>query len=347
VNSSQDEAIGILKEVIDNFFTSQAIDLKNVLRRCAHVCEILNWSGQLAWFQNELFGYPSGFELPWYRRSIKGRIDWLATGGFEATLNKVIEDQHKLNGKPTKYTQMDVFAGIDWVLSVSQSGYVESAGKKSREYISFIHKSIETEKVKIYDKQVFQTILTNIENEAFNFVSKSYALLRYGDVLQGIWEGYRTKVDEKLTSIGFGGHIDAIRTGLNSDNSQDWKTAMWSCRDVLRDVASYLWQDPRETYAHLKGKGKGGKLRVTQGDYVNRLGAYLHQKGITGETRAYLRDEMERIYNSIQTLNDLDNKAHGEITQHDARTAAIGTYIILGELATRTDMQPVKKYQSP
>jgi len=119
---------------------------------------------------------------------------------------------------------------------------------------------------------------------------------------------------------------------------------MWSCRDILRDVATYLWQDPRETYEHLPGKGKDGKLPVTQKKYVNRLGAYLHKKGTAGETGAYLRAEMERIYNSIQTLNKLDSKAHGVITLDDARTAAIGTYTILGELATRTDMELLTEY---
>jgi len=110
---------------------------------------------------------------------------------------------------------------------------------------------------------------------------------------------------------------------------------------MLRDIAAYLWQDPRETYQYLQGQGKDGKLSVTQSDYVNRLGAYLHQKGITGKTRNYISAEMERIYHSIDTLNDLDSKAHDVVTLSDARTAAVGTYVILGELVTHTDMKPI------
>ena len=122
---------------------------------------------------------------------------------------------------------------------------------------------------------------------------------------------------------------------------------MWSCRDILRDTAGYLWQVPRKTYEYLLGQGKGGKLSVTQSDYVNRLGAHLHQKGITGVTRDYINADMERIYHSIDTLNELDSKAHDVVTLLDARTAAIGTYTILGEIVTRTDMKPVTKYRSP
>lgn len=343
----QDEAIDILKAVLDDLF-SASVDLKNVLRRCAHVCQILSWSEQLAWFQNELFGYhPEDGELPWYRRNIKGRTKWLVTGGLYTVLDSVIEDGHNAEEEPTSYTEMDVCDGIDWVLSVAQSGYIEPTGRKSSKYISFRHKNVETKEANTYDKHVFQTILTNIENLVFKFVSESYAILCYGDALQDIWQAYRTKVDEHLVHIGLGGHLDTIRTGLNSGNPQDWRAAMWSCRDILRDTATYLWQDPRETYEYLPGDGKDGKLRVTQSHYVNRLGAYLHQKGITKETGAYISAEMERIYNSIETLNKLDSKAHDVVTLHDARTAAIGTYIILGELATRTDMKPITEYRSP
>jgi len=122
---------------------------------------------------------------------------------------------------------------------------------------------------------------------------------------------------------------------------------MWSSRDILRDTVTYLWQDPRDTYEHLTGDEKDGHLRMTHSHYVNRLGAYLHQKGITKETRDYISAEIERIYNFIETLNKLDSKAHDVITLHDARTIAIGTYIILGELVTRTDMKPITEYKSP
>ena len=346
MNKPQDEAIDILKATLGDFF-SGGVDIKNMLRRCAHVCQILGWNEQLSWFQNELFGYPEGVELPWHRKEIKGRTEWLVAGGIHAVVAGVIEDGSSMTKEPTQYTKLDVWAGIDWILSAAQSGYVESTGKKSSKYISFRHESVETNEARIYDKHVFQTIVTNIENLVFRFVSESYAVLCYSDVLQDIWQGYRTKIDEHLIPIGLSKHLDAIQNGLNSANPQEWRTAMWSCRDILHDLAAYLWCDQRKTYEHLPGKGENNKLKVTDRHFVNRLGAYLHQKGIDEKCRAYLSAEMERIYNSIKTLNKLDSKAHGKITLHDACSAAIGTYIILGELITRTDMKPITEYRSP
>ena len=120
---------------------------------------------------------------------------------------------------------------------------------------------------------------------------------------------------------------------------------MLGCRNIIRDLAGHLWRDPRDTYIYLSGSGKDGKLPVTEDKYVNRLGAYLHQKAVVGDTGDYLRAEMERIYSSIDKLIDLASKAHGNITRLDACTAAVGTYNILGELIMRTDMEPVIEYQ--
>lgn len=342
----QDEATAIFKTVLTDFFGG-SVDIKSVLLRCSHACQILGWKEQLSWFQNELLGYPEGVELPWHRREVIGRTEWLVAGGSSAVFAGVVDDMYGTTGRPTEHTKMDVRAGIDWILSAAETGYVESAGEKASRYISFQNKHVETEKVRTYDKSVFQTVLTNIQNLVFGFVSESYAVLRYGDALKDIWQGYSAKIDEHLIPIGLSKHLDAIRSGLSSDNPQEWRNGMWSCRDALHDLAAHLWRDERKTYEHLPGKGEDGKLEVTDSHYVNRLGAYLHQKGIGEEHRAYLSAEMERIYNSIKTLHDLENKAHGEITLDDARSVAIGTYTILGELATRTDMKPVTEYRSP
>jgi len=346
MSNPQAEAIDILSSVLEELLKGSS-DIKSTLRRGAHACQILKWNQQLSWFQNELNGYPSDAELPRYRTSVKGRIEWKVVAGLHAIVSSMVQDEYSTTKEPVRQIEMDVRQGTDWLLSAAQWGCSEPTGNKSSKYISYDRKSVETEERNIYDKHVFQTIITNIENAVFNFASNSYAILRYGDALQDVWQAYRATVEERLIPIGFSKYLDAIRNGLNSNNPQEWRKVMWSCRDILHDLAAYLWRDGRETYEHLPGQGKNGKLGVTEGEYVNRLGAYLHQKAITGQAGIYLRAEMERIYHSISTLNQLDSKAHGEITLLDVRTAAIGTYIILGEIATRTDMRPVTEYCNP
>jgi hypothetical protein len=69
----------------------------------------------------------------------------------------------------------------------------------------------------------------------------------------------------------------------------------------------------------------------------------LHQKGVTGRTGKYLRAELWRIH----ALDDFANKAHKGATQDELRLAVIGIYTVLGELVTRTDLQPVTEVVAP
>ncbi|MGD9118488.1 MAG: hypothetical protein PVJ08_07145 [Dehalococcoidia bacterium] len=340
MSTPQDEAIAIFKTVLDNFFKDD-VNIKNVLRLCFHACQLLGWKEQQDWFNFQLHGYPEGIEIPAYRK-IVGHTKWVPTGGFRTVIDSVIDDEDRTKEEPSEKVSLEVVAGIDWIVSAAQHGYHDPTGKKSKRYISFRHKNIEIEEIRQYDGSSFQAIIQNIEDSLFQFSSDSYSILCYGDSLQDVWLWYRNEVDKHLIEIGFGGHLDAVRSGLNSNNSQEWRQAMWSCRDILHDLADYLWKDTRETYDPLPGKD--GKLKVTKNHYINRLSAYLHYKGTKGKTGIYIHAEMERIYHSIDTLNDLDSKAHSEITITDVRTAAMGTYFILGELIIRTDMQPVIHY---
>jgi len=204
MSNPQDEAIATLKLVLDSFFTG-TVDIKNILRHCVHACQILGWNEQRSWFDNELLGYPNGVELPAYRRII-GHTKWVPTGGFGTVLDSVINNQHRTTEEPTKSVNLDVRAGIDFIISAAQHGHREHTGNKSTRYISFRSHNIEIEELNNYDNSLFQIMIQNIENLVFDFVSKSYSLLRYGDVLQDIWQGYRREVDKRLIDIGFDGH---------------------------------------------------------------------------------------------------------------------------------------------
>jgi hypothetical protein len=192
-------------------------------------------------------------------------------------------------------------------------------------------------------------VLAEVEKIAFGFASQAYTFLRYGNELTDIWQDHRREVDAKLLPLGFAGHLDTIQAGLRSVNPTDWRSAVFACRSLLEDVAAYLWRDPRKTYEHLPGSEPDGKgnLKVTKDRPVNRLKAYLHQKGLHGNTGKLLRDEIDRIEASIRSLVALQGEAHAPVSRGDARTVAITTYVVLGELAMKTDMQPIEKYGRP
>ena len=112
------------------------------------------------------------------------------------------------------------------------------------------------------------------------------------------------------------------------------------------DVASFLWRDPRKTYEHTSSGSGTGALSVAKNNHLNRIAAYLHQKGL-GTSGAFLRAEVERLGASFRKLNDFQSKGKAEMTRQDARAIALATFFLIGELAARTDLVPIEHYSTP
>jgi hypothetical protein len=348
VVTPQEEAIQIFAEVVRDL-TSRDRDLKLILRRCQHACQLLAWEDSGQWFQREQAGHPAGTVTPSYRK-VRGRLIWRAKGSAYDRLNRAAEEVvygQEPEDADEEDAILDVYAGIDFLLAASGSGYTEVTGETKEGWSRRWKRSIELERVKVFQAASFAVVLAEIERMTFEFASQSYALLRYGNVLTDFWMDYRTQVDAALHRLNLTAHLDAIQSGLQSDNPEAWRAAVLECRNLLNDVADHLWRDPRETYEHLPGGGRDGKLNVVQGKFANRLSAYVHQKGLRGTSGKFVRDETERLAVSIRSLIALQSQAHAPVRREDARSVALATYFILGELVTKTDMQPIERYGEP
>lgn len=340
----QDEAIQILQEIIRDL-TLPEHDLKAVLRRCQHACQLLAWKDQRDWFQRAIGGYPAGTEVPAYRK-ITGRVIWRPRDLVRGAIASAAYGPEPYEAE-REDTVLEVRSVIDWLLAASQSGYNEPTGETRRDWSGGRNRWIQLERVRIFDAGHFAFALRDIEQMTFAFASRSYTFLRYGNVLTDFWTEYRTQVDATLQRLNLTAHLDAIQSGLQSDNPESWRAAVLGCRNLLNDVANYLWRDKRKAYEHLAGD-RGGKLDVVQGKFANRLGAYLHQKGLRGTRGKFLRDDVERLAISIRSLIALQSEAKEQPpTKEDTRSVALGTYFILGELAIKTDMEPIQEYGEP
>ena len=338
----QEEAAQIFWEVIQSL-TSGAPDLKIALRRSQHACQLIGWNDNTEWFKLQLDGYPTGTPIPEFRK-VRGVSRWRPAGYLEAAfeLTPLGEAQYDLETEPA---ELDVFAGLDWLMEASQSGYTESTGDNKEGYQ--LSRSIKLERVRIFAAANFQTVVSTIETEAFGLASRAYTLLRYGNAIADIWSEHRTEVDATLRRLDLGSHLDAIQVGLQSDNPEACRNAVFGARNLMNDLAEYLWRDKRTEYEFLPGDGPNGKLNVGAGRSKNRLSAYLHQKGFTGARGSLMRNELERLADSAGRLIELQSRAHSRIRKEDARSVILATDFILGEMVTKTDMVPVEVYQQP
>lgn len=331
------EAIELFSQAITDLRSPQR-DLLLILRTCSHACAVLGWDEHRQRLQRELGGYSPDTEPPWYRKSVYGVLEWRTND----PVLRQLASQGLADLPPAVPFPYEFRHGLSWIKSWAKTGYSWLTGKTATH--TRLGGECEIYEVASFNTSAFQGIIDRVEEEVFKFASNAYVTLKYASGIDEVWEAYRRMIEAKLPELGLDGHVQVIERGLRSANPEDWRNVLWKCRDILHDLAANLWRDPRPTYIHLPGEGKGGKLSVTESNHVNRLGAYLHQKLVTGTNLRYLRSEIERMYGQIRALNELASTAHSSVTLSDARTAALGTFFLLGELIRRTDMVPITTY---
>lgn len=241
---------------------------------------------------------------------------------------------------------LEVFDGVHWLIGALASGYSEPTGETKIGRLHTMLHDIQLDRYRVFPPASFIRVEKAITTIVYDFACNSYVQFNYGNMISDIWNDYRVSVDAAIGNLGMDQHLKAIQTGLQTENPESWRAAVFECRNLLDEVANHLWQDERDYYEHLPGTTKG-RLDVSEGKSKNRFGAYPHQKGLYGTDAKFVRDKAERLWGSIGTLTEYQSKAHSPIGREQARSIALGTSFILGELTIKTDLQPIEKYGSP
>jgi AbiTii len=340
-----EEASNLLQQVIQGF-TSANYDLVFIMRQCQHACELLGWTPTKIWFNYELNGYPIDTGLPSHRK-INGVRKWEFEGSdfdeisFEMEKAERGLDPHVFS---EEIDTLEVRAGVIWFLGTSKTGYREKLKETKEAPSPSGKKQIRLRRVRYFSNVNIAYNLSLIEKFVFDWASSSYVQLKYGNRVLNLWDKHRNIVDSALPKLGLTDHLAVIQENINKNNPEAWRTSVLECRNLLNDLANYLWRDPRSTYTHLKSSVPNEKLDVKQGNYSNRLSAYLHQKSITGTVGKFLRKDAERLSVSIRSLIEVASKAHEPIDRSLAEMVILWVYFLIGEIALKTDLEPISKY---
>jgi hypothetical protein len=346
----QIEATQLLNEVLVSL-TSTTHDIKTILRKCQLVCELLGWESQKTWFKQELNGYSKDQIIPEYRKATL-HLEWEPRefGYYQARWKTELSMGNiDLSDFPSQYEEIEIWEGIDWLLNAAHNGYLEITDETKDTF--FRSKTITIHRVKKSTGQPFSRILSEIEKHTFDFASNAYVQLRYGNTISDILVDYRRRVDKVINELDLNKHLEAIHLGLTTDNEEAWRSSIFECRNLLEDLANYLWQDPRPEYPYLTGYDEEGnpkgELDVKKGFFKNRLRAYIHQKGFRKRHRKFIESEIDRLSNSISSLISLQSTAHQKLDRNEALSIALATYFIIGELSLYTDMKPINEFIDP
>lgn len=324
-------------------------DLKRTLRMCATAALLLRQQEAVDIFNKDVRGYFEN-ESPLYYRNVVGHIIWRSIGS--STLNDPTDTAAVLASKQygNPPCTLPLRTGLSRIQDLAVLGHTQMS-QAIKSVAMPDGKSLTgtwVEAIEVYPPEAFKTCLQNMEQAIWEWSTYWIVFLRFENRIGDIWERYRSSVDSTLAQIGLAGHFQALDTRLASANEQDWRSVLYSCRDLLHDIANHLWLDERSFYQHSKltdGKNQPIKLQVTQDRYINRIRAYLHQKTLKASEVGLMETEAEFLGELFGRLNHLDNHAHSGADQTLAESAAIHTYMLLADLVRHTDMQPIIKYE--
>ena len=344
VSIPEEEALQVLQTIVGDSL-SGSIERNIAIRRCIHACRLLRWGQEESNWLSEINGYPVDEELPLYRRLV-AKKQWQSKGvpiDRFALLRSIDRKSREDKGDVAEITTVNFREPLSEFIALSEKGLVQTTGETKLENED-TSRPTELERVVVVQASTVAKSLLQLEQRIFDFASSRYALLRYGNILTDEWSGRRQLVDQVLKSLGFSDHLNAIGSGLTEHNPQSSRNAIFGCRNLISDLADFLWQDPRSEYSYLPGQGPNQKLEVTQGRFANRFAAYLHQKSLRTEDRKFLKGEFERLSESLRNLIVLQNTAHGLLSIDEATSIALSTFLLIGELVMKTDMEPIFEY---
>lgn len=198
---------------------------------------------------------------------------------------------------------------------------ISLASASSSPYANFVHNNaFERREIRNNANQVIG-YLAQYRTETYNFVMGIYTKWKFGSVAESIFEKKRNRTEPVLREIfpDINQRLNSIEQNINSDNPEDWKNSVVSCRTLLADIADIL-NPPKD----LKEKDQ----------YINRLKDFISPR-VSGKTKKkLLATYWDELKSRIEFTSDLtQGGAHKERPQKShAEDVILFTYLAIADL---------------
>jgi hypothetical protein len=163
--------------------------------------------------------------------------------------------------------------------------------------------------------------LANYRTEAYAFASKINQNWQFGNIAETIFEKKRKNVEPVLQKLfpDTDQRLNSIEQNLRSQNPEDWKNAVGSCRALIMDIADLL-NPPISS----EDKSK----------YLNRLKDYVSPKVSSSTKRKLIKTFFDELKSRIEYTMDLTQEAahQGRPSRSEAEDVVLYTYLVIAEL---------------
>lgn len=163
--------------------------------------------------------------------------------------------------------------------------------------------------------------LAHYRAETYNFVLGVYTKWQFGNISEGIFEKKRKKAEPILREIfpDINQRLNSIEQNIRSNNQEDWKNAIASCRTLLMDIADIL--NPAKTGEERK-------------KYIDRLKDYISPLVESEDKKNLLLSFLEEMKTRLEyTVKITQGGAHQyRPLLNEAEDIVLYTYLIIADL---------------
>lgn len=287
-----DEAIEIAEKIKKDIQEGYS-NISQIVRQYYDLAILVGNKDEAEWASEESDGYKDINNIPDYRKIINPRIE-------KNKCTFILDDCEKVEKKSRFY-------------------------ELYYEYYCYSNNQIIDGKF-IVKPEGLSDIVKNIKNRIYRETTNILIDLKFGGIIETIFEDTKKLVDSKLVII-CPNTIEKFTSAyerLRETNPESWAQAVTTCRRILKDFADNIYP-PKDDL--VDGR------KVGENEYINRLWAFASENIKSDTNKELIQSEVEYTGRRINSLYDLTCKGtHAEISREEAERAIIRTYLLIGDL---------------
>jgi len=327
----REEAIVLLREAAAALETQMGA-METPLMQLMRAAHLLGRSEMYDAVFYELNGYRPDALLPWWRRVYAVR-QYL--GDKSADIGAIVAEYP--GGLPLQQEVFELRDPLHVIARNAESGLF--IDRRPAGFATIGGRQVSLIELRTVPARQMQNVLGAARQHHYALAVAVLAELEFGDVALSIFEGYVSHIDSKAGRLGVADSLRVAAENLRPSDEESCRTAVFAVRHALTTLSRRLWRATCARYEPL-----GLDLQSSHGVELvkNRLRAWLHERGLRRHGEELIEQELIWLADLANTLWDFESKtAKGSVRYEDARTCLIATYIVLGEIAVRTNLEPV------
>jgi len=255
-------------------------------------------------------------------------LEWLKSelSGYETAQNGSIPDMFEKGKKSGRhYQQKDEDGKFKNYFFTESVGLIETEIEIAEIQLKVTPLSPHSQ----HKLKKWKNLLERIKASLYEYVLEIYFELRFGTIIETVFEKTKKRVDGLLSTICPYGikELIAAYDNLISSNETNWSNTANSCRRLLKDLADILY--PPRKYSNKEIQGR----KLTEDAYINRLMQFIKEKANSEKFEMIIGSQLNFIADRLDAIKEFAGKGvHYILSKEEAERILIYTYLLIGDI---------------